>query len=55
MKRNIVFLTAIKFPGQEYRSAPYEYGINSWSHWCKKNDCELFVLDEPIFDPEYCI
>ena len=54
MKRNIVFLTAITFPGQEYRSAPYKYGIDSWKHWCNQNDCELFVLDEPIFDPEYC-
>jgi hypothetical protein len=51
---NIVFLTAITFPGQEYRSAPYKYGIKSWSKWCEKNNCELFVLDEPIFDPEYC-
>ena len=54
MKRNIVFLTAITFPGQEYRSAPYEYGIKSWKQWCDKNDCDLFVLDEPIFEPEYC-
>ena len=54
MKRNIVFLTAITFPGQEYRSAPYKYGIDSWKHWCDKNDCDLFVLDEPIFDSEYC-
>ena len=54
MKSNIVFLTAITFPGQEHRSEPYEYGIKSWSTWCKKNNCELFVLDEPIFEPEYC-
>lgn len=54
MKRNIVFLTAITFPGQEARSAPYKYGIDSWRQWCKKNDCDLFVLDEPIFAPEYC-
>jgi hypothetical protein len=54
MKRNIIFLTAIKFPGQEYRSAPYNYGINSWKYWCDKNDCDLFVLDESIFDPGYC-
>ena len=54
MKRNIVFLTAITFPGQEYRSAPYKYGIDSWKHWCDKNNCDLFVLDEPIFDTEYC-
>lgn len=54
MKRNVVFLTAITFPGQEYRSAPYKYGIQSWAKWCEKNDCELFVLDEAIFPPEYC-
>ena len=45
MKRNIVFLTAITFPGQEYRSAPYKYGIDSWKHWCDKNECDLFELD----------
>ena len=54
MKRDIVFLTAITFPGQEHRSAPYQYGIDSWKHWCNKNNCDLFVLDEPIFDTEYC-
>jgi len=54
MKRNIIFLTAITFPGQEHRSKPYEYGIKSWQHWCNKNDCDLFVLDEPIFEPDYC-
>tara|TARA_A100001201_G_C4055981_1_gene191150 strand:- start:122 stop:877 length:756 start_codon:yes stop_codon:yes gene_type:complete len=54
MKRNVVFLTAITFPGQEYRSAPYKYGIQSWAKWCDKNNCELFVLDEPIFPTEYC-
>jgi len=54
MKRNIVFLTAITFPGQEYRSVPYEYGIKSWQKWCDKNDCDLFVLDKPLFEPDYC-
>lgn len=54
MKRNIVFLTAIKFPGQESRSAPYEYGIKSWKVWCSNNNCDLFVLDEPILEPSYC-
>jgi hypothetical protein len=54
MKRDIVFLTAISFPGQEHRSKPYQYGVQSWAKWCEKNDCELFVLDEPIFELEYC-
>ena len=54
MSPNVVFLTAIKFSGQEYRSEPYKYGIDSWKHWCEDNQCELFVLDEPIFESEYC-
>ena len=27
-----------------------EYCINSWDYWCKKNDVQLFVLDESIVD-----
>jgi hypothetical protein len=54
MKRNIVFMTAISFPGQEYRSIPYTYGIRSWTSWCIKNNCDLFVLDTPIFHADYC-
>lgn len=50
MKRNIVFLTAITFPGQEHRSEPYEYGIKSWQRWCDKNNCDLFVLNELLMD-----
>jgi hypothetical protein len=41
-------MTAVKVPGMESRSVPYEYGINSFKNWCEKNDCELFVLDELI-------
>jgi hypothetical protein len=41
-------MTAVKVPGMESRSVPYEFGINSFKNWCEKNDCELFVLDELI-------
>ena len=30
------------------RSKPYKYSIESWRRWCKKNDCELFVLNDLI-------
>ena len=53
--KNIVFITAITFPGKEERSKPYKYGLDSWKYWCKKNNCELFVLDEPIFEPEVMV
>ena len=46
MSKNIVFMTAVKIKGMEYRSHPYKYGISSWKKWCKINNCELIVLDE---------
>ena len=57
MKKNIVFLVDIKLEGKqqevgrwaETRSNPYKFSIDSWKVWCKKNDCELFVLNDPIF------
>ena len=53
--KNVVFITAITYPGKESRSIPYKYGIESWKHWCKKNNCELFVLDQPIFDADVMV
>jgi len=49
MSKNIVFLPAIVVKGDESRSAPYKYGIDSWKRWCDKNDAQLFVLDELIY------
>lgn len=49
MSKNIVFMPAIKIKGLEHRSIPYEYGIKSWEHWCKKNNAELVVMDELIY------
>tara|TARA_Y100000593_G_scaffold70077_1_gene128623 strand:+ start:702 stop:1472 length:771 start_codon:yes stop_codon:yes gene_type:complete len=48
MNKNVVFMTAVKVPGMEDRSIPYNYGISSFKKWCDKNDCELVVLDELI-------
>ena len=28
----------------------YEWSIKSWDKWAKKNNCELFVLDQPIYE-----
>ena len=36
MKKNVLFLVSIVVPGKESRSAPYQYGINSYSKWCKE-------------------
>ena len=50
---NIVFMVNVKNNDNPTRVAPYEYSIKSWEKWCKKNDAELFVLEESIFEPDY--
>ena len=56
--KNVVFIPYIKREdsftksgvGQSNRHQGYEYGINSWKKWCKKHNCELFILDELLTD-----
>jgi len=53
MSKNIVFIVNIKEEGdRKNRSIPYQYSINSWNKWCKKNNCELFVLEDRIYPKE---
>ena len=50
MSKNIVFIVNIKEAGEKsYRSKPYEYSVKSWDKWCKKNNHELFILEERIY------
>jgi len=46
MNKNIVFIIDVKKEGQ--LKSEYEIGIESWRRWCKKNDVDLFLLEEPI-------
>jgi len=48
--KNVVFMVDIHEEASSYRSAPYQYSIKSWNNWCKKNDCELFILTQRIYD-----
>jgi hypothetical protein len=50
--KNIVFMTAVQLPGRESRSAPYGMSIRSWKEWCRRNDCDLFVLEETVLPIE---
>ena len=53
MSNNIVFIVNIKEEGdRKDRSIPYHYSINSWAKWCKKNNHELFILEERIYPKE---
>ena len=44
--KNIVFIPWIKDESRPTRSLPYRYSIASWKKWCKKNNCELVIMDE---------
>ena len=32
------------------RTTPYEYSIKSWKKWADKNNCELFILEDWVYD-----
>jgi hypothetical protein len=63
---NIVFMMNIRSDSKEERfglehtasrSLPYQFAIKSWNAWCKKNNAELFILDElllPMEDMAIC-
>jgi len=34
------------------RRTPYQYSIKSWTKWCEKNNCELFVLNDLLMPHE---
>ena len=54
--KNIVFTMDIDLAGEgryaSTRRLPYKYSIKSWEKWCKKNDCELFVLTDLLLPQE---
>ena len=44
--KNVVFIPWIKDNTRATRSLPYKYSIASWKQWCKKNNCDLVIMDE---------
>lgn len=51
MKSNIIFITNLN---TSYDTIDYsQYCINTWSYWCKKNNCKLVILDTPLVDTSY--
>jgi hypothetical protein len=56
MKKNIIFIVDIDLKGDgrwsSTRRLPYQYSIKSWSAWCKKNNCELFILNDLLMSHE---
>jgi len=48
--KNVVFIPNIDLGNG--RTNSYHYSIDSWSYWCKKNDCELLVWEDLVFPVE---
>ena len=50
MSRNVIFMMDVDIKGDgryaSSRREAYKYSIDSWKKWCKKNDCELFILND---------
>jgi len=53
--KNVVFIPYIKRTknqthsssiGHANRHSGYDYGIASWKNWCKKNDCEIYIMED---------
>jgi len=48
---NIVFI--VNIGGDDDRNKPYHFSIKSWKYWCKKNNAELFLLTEKMYESDY--
>ena len=50
MSKNVVFIPNIDLG--DGRNKSYKYSIDSWSHFAKKNDCELLIWEDLLFPIE---
>ena len=58
MSRNVVFIVDLEETYHQgklelkkrNRRLPFQYGIDTWKQWTKKNNVELFILTERIHD-----
>jgi lipopolysaccharide biosynthesis glycosyltransferase len=58
MPKNVIFLINIKHDkkfqgGGNTLNGAFEWSVKSWQKYADRYNCELFVLDEPIYDIEY--
>ena len=49
--KNIVFIPNIDLGNG--RNNSYHYSIDSWKHWCEKNNCELLVWEDLLYPVDY--
>ena len=49
--KNVVFIPKVRGTDEKrLQEVAYDLSIKSWSHWCKKNDCELMVMQDLVHD-----
>ena len=49
--KNVVFIPNVKGTDEKrLREVAYDLSIKSWQYWCKKNDCELMIMEDLIHD-----
>ena len=61
MSKNIVFIVDLEETYHQgiietkkrNRRLPFQHGINTWKHWTKKNNVELFILTQRVHDELY--
>lgn len=52
MANNILFFTALK-ANDPNMMAYQEWSLKTWNYYCKKYDCKLIVLQDPLYDTEW--
>lgn len=50
MSKNIIFMVSVQ-KDERSKNQNHYWSIKSWGDWANKNKCELFVLDQNIYDP----
>lgn len=53
MSKNIVFMVNLVEDAKLDRTKPYEFSVKSWQHYCTTHDCELYVLEDRIYEETY--
>lgn len=48
--KNIIFMIDIKLEEKKNRTDAYKYSIDSWKRWGEKNNAQIMVLNESLFD-----
>jgi len=52
MKKNILFFTFLKANDSNV-SNYVEWALNTWKHYAKRHNCEIFILEEALHDTEW--